>query len=247
MTEAIEITEEATAGVELEPAHAAVGLFRTDDPELVIAHAVTVADALARVIREKKLYARISGKEYVTVEGWTLLGSMLGVFPWLEWSRPLADGWEARVEARALDGRVVGAAEAMCVRAESKWAKADDYAIRSMAATRATSKALRLPLGFVMKLTGFDPTPAEEIDGTPPEAERPRRSAAEPVAVTVEQLEEVQTLLRSLRACEPDTDWSAFCRNQGGPLRELTRAGAAILIRKLQEELAARMPGEGEE
>jgi hypothetical protein len=32
-----------------------------------------------------------------------------------------------------------------------------------MAQTRAVSKALRLPLGFVMQLAGFNPTPADEM------------------------------------------------------------------------------------
>ena len=149
----------------------------------MIARAVKVADALERVIREKKLIAKIRQNEHVLVEGWTLLGSMLGVFPVLVWTRPLDDGWEARVEARTLDGRVVGAAESECLRSESKWAKAEDYAIRSMAATRATSKALRQPLGFVMTMAGFETTPAEEMPSEPEAAEsgvtdRPRPADA---------------------------------------------------------------------
>ena len=65
----------------------------------MIVKAADVSNALARVVRDRKLYARISGKEHVLVGGWTLLGSMLGVFPVTVWSRPLEDGWEARVEA----------------------------------------------------------------------------------------------------------------------------------------------------
>ena len=76
-------------------------------------------------------------------------------------------GWEARVEARTIDGRTVGSAEAMCTRHEANWRSRDDYALRSMAQTRATSKALRQPLGFVITLAGFDPTPAEEIPHEP--------------------------------------------------------------------------------
>src|SRR5262245_49772738 len=106
-----------------EPTVTAPGLFGTDNPKLVVARAVEVADELARVIRAKKLSVRISGKEHVLVEGWTLLGTMLGVFPVLEWSRPLDDGWEARVEAKTLDGRLVGAAESECLREEPRWAK----------------------------------------------------------------------------------------------------------------------------
>ena len=48
---------------------------------------------------------------------------------------------------------------------ETKWAKGPDYARRSMAATRATSKACRLAFSWVMVLAGFQPTPAEEMIG----------------------------------------------------------------------------------
>ncbi len=68
---------------------------------------------------------------------------------------------------------LTGAADAICSRSESKWQKADDYAVLSMAQTRATSKALRLPLGFVMTLAGFDPTPAEEMTTSHPLTDEP--------------------------------------------------------------------------
>lgn len=143
-------------------------LFRTDDPVGVVEQASRVANALAGVIRAQKLSRRFGGadsKEHVYVEGWTLLGSMLGVFPVVEWSRPLQDGngWEARVVARTKGGDTVGTAEAMCSRDEQTWHTRPDYALRSMAITRATSKAMRMPLGFVMTLAGFEATPADEM------------------------------------------------------------------------------------
>lgn len=138
-------------------------LFGTDDPSEVIVRATAMAKPLADVVRKQKLTTNIQGREHVRVEGWTLLGSMLGVFPILTWTRKLEDGWEARVEARTRDGALVGAAEAQCLYSEKTWKSRDDYALRSMAQTRATSKALRQPLGFVMQLAGFDPTPAEEM------------------------------------------------------------------------------------
>ena len=94
---------------------------------------------------------------------------MLGVSPHIVWSRPLEhhDGWEARAEARTVDGRMVGSAEAMVTRDERNWRTSDEYALRSMAQTRAMSKALRGPLGFVITLAGVSATPAEEM---PPEA-----------------------------------------------------------------------------
>ena len=68
---------------------APVNLFRTEEPTEIIRRATETADALAGVIESKKLYALIRGKKHVTLEGWTLLGSMLGVFPVAVWSKPL--------------------------------------------------------------------------------------------------------------------------------------------------------------
>ena len=148
------------------------------------------AAILAEPIRQTHM-VKIGSSEHVRVEGWTMLGSLLGVYPILVWSRPINEGlvealgearrdphptrdealnevrrawgWEARVEARTRSGELVGAAEAMCTRSEKTWANREEYALRSMSQTRATSKALRQPLGFVITLAGFDPTPAEEV------------------------------------------------------------------------------------
>ena len=139
------------------------GLFGQVAPVQVIEKATEVATALKNVIVKQGLVSNISGKEYPKCEAWTLLGTMLGVFPVLAWCRKMDDGWEARVEARTKDGSVVGAAEAQCQRSERNWKDRDDFAIRSMAQTRATAKCLRMPLGFVMTLAGYEATPAEEM------------------------------------------------------------------------------------
>jgi hypothetical protein len=141
----------------------AVNLFGDASPVTVVERATEAANALAAVIESKQLFKQIGAKKHVLVEGWTLLGSMLGVFPVVEWTRPVEDGWEARVVARTRNGDEVGAAEAMCSRKEARWKSADDYAIRSMAQTRAVSKALRHPLGFVMTLAGYEATPEAEM------------------------------------------------------------------------------------
>jgi hypothetical protein len=147
---------------------ASATLFGTDDPQEIVERAAKVADALADVVKKKNLVNTISGREHVRVEGWTLLGSMLGVFPVVVWTRPVGqdEGWEARVEARTRDGGVIGAAESECLRSEKTWARRDSYALRSMAQTRATSKALRQPLGFVMVMSGFEAIPEEELPGS---------------------------------------------------------------------------------
>ena len=49
-------------------------------------------------------------------------------------------------------------------RDERNWKRADEFALRSMSQTRAMSKALRAPLGFVVALGGLSTTPGEEVD-----------------------------------------------------------------------------------
>jgi hypothetical protein len=157
-----EVVEELTQALEVRPEQQ-VTLFGSEDPVEIVEKATRLATVLADVLKKQELTTVINKREHVRVEGWTFLGTMLGVFPVCVWTKQLSNGWEARVEARTRDGAVVGAAEAECLSSENTWKNRDDYAIRSMAQTRATSKALRQPLGFVVSLAGFDPTPLEEM------------------------------------------------------------------------------------
>jgi hypothetical protein len=53
---------------------------------------------------------------------------------------------------------------AICTNAEAGKDGFDEYAVASMAQTRAIAKAIRNLLGFVMKAAGYADTPAEEIN-----------------------------------------------------------------------------------
>lgn len=90
--------------------------------------------------------------------------------------------WEACVEIKTAAGVVVGRAEAMVSRSESKWSKRDEYAVRSMAETRAASRAYRNALGWIVAIAGFEQTPLEEMpDGKlkpVPEGKVPEASSA---------------------------------------------------------------------
>ena len=144
-------------------------LFRVTDPVEVLDEAARVAGALKGAIDAGGMVQKIGRNEHVRVEGWQTLGSMLGIAPYVVWTRKIEDGWEARAEARTVDGRVVSAAEAMVTTRERNWKDAEEYAVRSMAQTRAISKALRGPLSFVVTLAGYSGTPAEEMSGVPAE------------------------------------------------------------------------------
>jgi hypothetical protein len=150
-----------------------VALFGSTEPKAIIVRATEIATHLRAVITKQGLVSRIQGKEYPRVEAWTLLGTLLGVFPVLQWTKEIAGGYEARVEARTLSGAIVGAAEAICLREEGNWADRPAFALKSMAQTRASAKALRIPLGFVMSLSGFEATPAEEMGEETPQRAKP--------------------------------------------------------------------------
>lgn len=71
--------------------------------------------------------------------------------------------WEAFVEIKTATGDVVGSAQAMVSRGEETWSRREDYALRSMAETRAESRAYRRAIGWIVNLAGFSATPQEEM------------------------------------------------------------------------------------
>jgi hypothetical protein len=165
MTDVInaEFTETALAVVEQQqPVHA--NLFHTDDPIKVLEKASVVAKALVHLSDKQGLIANVKGKKYPQVEAWQTMGAMLSLSTVTEWTKPIDGGWEARVVLHNRHGQVIGAAEAQCTKFEQSKGNWADYALRSMAQTRATSKAYRSNLAFVMVLAGYEPTPAEEMD-----------------------------------------------------------------------------------
>jgi hypothetical protein len=178
------------------------------DPLEALAEYTRVANGFNAALKDGDMITKIGGREFVQNSGWVTLGSIFGITPVVTWTKPLENGWEARAEARTLDGRVIGAGEAMCTRAERNWARRDDYAIRSMAQTRAQSKALRGPLGFVMTLAGHEATPADEVESTPAEStaaelELPGWARAASPGATAKAL---TTILEKIGVKEPAVD-----------------------------------------
>lgn len=128
----------------------------------------TMANILKRHIVQHKLYTPIVGKNYVQVEGWQFAGSLMGLFPMVteitNLSKDSEMKWQATVEIRNIKtGEVVGRGFAICSNKENKKKTFDEYAILSMAQTRATGKAYRNLIGWVMKLAGYEGTPSEEM------------------------------------------------------------------------------------
>jgi hypothetical protein len=248
-TEAIE----TTAGeLELyEPPATSLTLFGTSDPALALERMATIARLLDGVIRERKLVQRIAGNEYVRAPGWAVLGGMTGLAPYTVWVKPLEDGtgWMARVEVRRVaDGVTIAAAEQLCSRAESKWARAADHALCGMAQTRATRRALMGPLQQVVELAGY--AGGEPPDETAADEPEPDRGKIPPEArPSKAQVAEMNATLTKLHELVPNTDWPAVARKAAGvPSWDLVTATMAkSVLRTLRGHLAELDYPEAEE
>jgi len=144
----------------------------TFNPRGQLALGKKAADALIEVVKKAGLARNLGGKEYLFYEAWLTLARFFQLTPKVEWTRPFRleeggkiVGWEARAVVVDAEGREIAAAEAFCGRDEKNWEKRPHYALRSMAQTRACAKALRSVLSWIVVLAGFQPTPAEEING----------------------------------------------------------------------------------
>lgn len=130
---------------------------------------VEFAKTLKQFIIQQKLFVQINGKNYVEVEGWQFAGAATGVTPVVKLVERVEVDTEikyrAEVELRRItNDQVVGYGVAICSNREIKKTKFDEYAVASMAQTRATGKAYRNAFAWLMKIAGYEPTPAEEAD-----------------------------------------------------------------------------------
>ena len=142
--------------------------------------ATNVANTLAPLVRSQGLVVKglnrsNSDAEYVTVEGWEVLGTFLGIVPVttiikeVKNSKDRTVGYVARATLyqnpiiendEIVGGTVIARAEAQ---ADKSGFQKDLFAIASMAQTRALGKAYRMGLSWIMKMAGFEGTPAEEM------------------------------------------------------------------------------------
>ena len=155
---------EATVIKPTKPAKTAVSnltLGNADD-------ALALATELQRFVKANGLTSNIQGKAFPQVEAWMFAGSLLGLSSMLETidDKSTADEikWCAMVSIiNTRTGAVVGRGFATCSNKEHSKRAFADYAICSMAQTRAVGKAYRLSLGWLMKAAGYEATPAEEM------------------------------------------------------------------------------------
>lgn len=129
-----------------------------------------LATELTKFIDDNRLSTNIAGKKYVMVEGWQFAGSQLNLVAIVNDAEDITkDGsTELRYKATAevihiATNTLVSRGFAICSNKESKKKSFDEYAVASMAQTRAIGKAYRNNLSWLIKMAGFEGTPREEI------------------------------------------------------------------------------------
>jgi hypothetical protein len=108
------------------------------------------------IARDRGFVTRFNNRDFFGFPAWSLLALTYGLVPFVEWTKPVENGWEARAVVRTREGDVVASAEAMCTRKEQPRRNADDHTLRAMAQTRAMRNALRSCLGAALVMAGFD-------------------------------------------------------------------------------------------
>ena len=135
----------------------------------VATQGIALGKMMKKIITENNYFTVISGKNYVNVEGWTIAGAFAGLNCIIEEVKDLSSlqekeiKWSAKAVIYNRKGQAVGVGYAVCSNKEAKKKSFDEYAVLSMAQTRAIGKAYRNKIGWIMKLAGYDTTPAEEM------------------------------------------------------------------------------------
>ena len=142
------------------------------------ADTLDMAKDLARFIKDNKLSTSVQGKDYVNVEGWQYAGSRLGIVPVVEHCINVSSEQETKFQAKVTlwdlrSQHTVGAGFAVCSNKESGKKFWQEFAVMSMSQTRATGKAFRNVLAWLIRAAGYEPTPAEEMDWDTNHAAKP--------------------------------------------------------------------------
>ena len=161
---------------------------------------------LSKLIKEKGLSSNIQGKQFVNVEGWQFAGASLGLMPIITSTQDLSNEtaikYMATCEVRNITtGQLVATGIALCSNAEKTKRYFDEYAILSMAQTRAIGKAYRNLLAWLMKAAGFEATPAEEMDFVHEEPKKTSKPLQTVVAEIIIDTRDRESIMMEVAKC----------------------------------------------
>lgn len=161
-----------------------VGMPMLREPDIIIAEAQKVAKAIKKVIDSKPKKVVINGKRFLEFDDWQMIGAPYGITALIKSTSELYETTKGKkkfigflAKAAAIKDNVeISTAEAECLLYEKNWSNKaynQRFMIRSMAQTRAASKALSNVLRWVVVLAGYQGTPAEEMNSDESQLPKP--------------------------------------------------------------------------
>lgn len=156
------------------------GLVPVEQPRELMVRGQSVATACKEIVMRCSVH--FAGRRYIQAEGWQALASLSGLTPRIEAVEEM-EGGDVRALCslvRISDGEIMARAEGFVGTDEPVWfggtvtdkwgktkvlPKRSKFAIRAMAQTRATSRACRTALAWLVPLvdSSLATTPAEEM------------------------------------------------------------------------------------
>ena len=172
-----------------------VVLAEQEAPAGVMGRGAAVAAACRQIVLSTTMDLR--GKKYIRAEGWQALAAANGLSPRISMVEEMTNG-DIRAVCdliRLSDGETVASSEGFVGTDEPMWQNRPRYARRGMAQTRATSRACRSALAWIVPLLDADlsTTPAEEMEEPAPAA----KGKAKPPQITtfVQEVVEAATVV----------------------------------------------------
>lgn len=138
--------------------------------KLGMAQAKKLANELKKFAADNRLSVNIAGKDYMQVEGWQFIGTQMGLTDIVqncervETEDPKEVKYRSEVTVINQNGTVISRGFAFASNKEQKKKSFEEYAVASMAQTRAIGKAYRNFLAWIVKMAGYEATPYEEVD-----------------------------------------------------------------------------------
>jgi|GEM_PF-1518109 len=175
--------------------------------EAVYKEAEMVVTPWSRRVEELQLFKIIGSSKHLYIEAWQMLAAAYRVTARVRETRYIemgdVHGYECTAESYHMPtGQVISTADAMCLSDEENWGPRPKYEwksgkktqvgyvgtplqqLRSMAQTRACSKVLSNLFKWVVRLKGYQGTPAEEMTGNEydtsdeqPQRQQPQRKS----------------------------------------------------------------------
>lgn len=138
---------------------------------LTMTRAKKIADELIKFVKANGLSVDIAGKDYLYTEAWQFIGeTQMGLTQVVVSCEPVASEYPKEVKYKSVveifnqQGTIISRGFAFCSNLEKKKTSFEEYAVASMAQTRAIGKAYRNILAWIVKMAGYEATPYEEID-----------------------------------------------------------------------------------